>query len=110
MSPLPASKQEKLRALRAKFAADLPGLVDALENACRAADGGEPAAVQEAYRHAHTLAGSAGTFGFVRVMDEARALETLFRAAREAGGYPESEEAGRILGRVRSAVNKETAP
>ena len=110
MNPPAASREEKLRALRARFVADLPGLLDDLDRACRGAAAGGAASVQEAYRHAHTLAGTAGTFGLMAVAAESRALEAACRAALDAGAAPDGEDLRRRVDLVRAAVASEAAP
>lgn len=71
---LSAVQREKLEALRRRFADRLPGMVLELEEACRA-----PEKLEEAIRRAHTLAGTAGTFGLTELGRLARALEILLR-------------------------------
>lgn len=110
MTGLPPSKEAKLRAIRERFAADLPALLEQLDRACRAAETGAPADVQVAHRHAHTLAGTAATFGLAAVSAGARALEAVLRSAREAGTAPDPLESRRTLVVLREAARRETSP
>jgi len=103
-----SSKEEKLRALRDRFAADLPALLEDLDRACRAAESGAASDVHVAHRHAHTLAGTAGTFGLAALSAEARALEAVLRAAQDAGLRPDTADARRRLDRLRQAARLET--
>jgi HPt (histidine-containing phosphotransfer) domain-containing protein len=65
------SRAEKLRRIRERFLGELGSMVAALAEACRAG------AASDARLRAHTLAGTAGTFGLAGVSAEARALEDL---------------------------------
>ena len=71
---LNAAQQEKLEALRRRFAERLPGLVAELEELARL-----PERREEATLRGHTLAGTAGTYGFAALGRAARALELLLR-------------------------------
>lgn len=83
------TKLPKLTALRAAFAAGLPGCMDAM-TACLRAEAGDPAQTpDELIRMAHSLAGSAGSFGYSRLGDKARELEeALVRSSRD--GLPDA--------------------
>lgn len=96
MTPLSPSRAEKLKKLRDHFLGQLPGILEELEAACR------EGALPEAHRRAHTLAGTAGTFGFDDVGRAARALELLLQdaSAADAPGVPEA------LSRVKDAVGR----
>lgn len=70
-------KLAKLTALRAAFAAGLPERMEAIAACWRAAEAAAPPqqVPTELVRLAHSLAGSAGTFGYHRLGDKARELE-----------------------------------
>lgn len=70
-------KLAKLTALRAAFAAGLPERMEAIAACWRAAEAADPPqqVPTELIRLAHSLAGSAGTFGYHRLGDKARELE-----------------------------------
>jgi HPt (histidine-containing phosphotransfer) domain-containing protein len=86
MSTLSAAKQEKLDALRRSLAARLPGIVADLETACRGflAFPSDAEKHERAVRGSHTLAGTAGTFGYHEMGRAARALEFLLRGPAPA--------------------------
>jgi periplasmic divalent cation tolerance protein len=72
-----ATFQERFAALARDWRAHLPGRLEGLPpmlQACRDAPGDDPG-LQELYRQAHMLAGSAGTFGLHALGDSARALD-----------------------------------
>lgn len=69
--------------VRRSFVATLPGLLESLSSAVRAAASGEPNTCGPARDMAHRLAGSGGTFGLGALSAEARELESLL-------GNPES--------------------
>jgi len=81
---LSAVQQEKLEALRRRFADRLPGMVGEIEELCRA-----PGKLEETIRRAHTLAGTGGTFGFSELGRAARALELALRDAAPAEAVEE---------------------
>lgn len=95
------SFQERFAALSRDWRAQLPARLDTLQallQECRQAphDGH---AVQELYRQAHMLAGSAGTFGLHALGDCARALDielqqVMPRPARQAADF---DQAGQLL-------------
>lgn len=61
----------KLAPLRRRFAEELPSRIDAMQRALAA----DPPRTEDALRAAHSLAGTAGTFGFHALGDAAKALE-----------------------------------
>ena len=75
------SLQEKLRALEAVFLQKLPGkfdeIIDALNAFEHAPENKEFLSVL--HRHLHTMAGSAGTFGFVELGEQARVFESKLK-------------------------------
>jgi HPt (histidine-containing phosphotransfer) domain-containing protein len=71
----------RLRALNDKFAASLPATLDKLE-AARASlqlEVPDPVGLKELHQILHTIAGSAGTFGFAVLGQQARRLEQRMR-------------------------------
>lgn len=98
MNALDVIRQEKLDALRRRLVERLPSLVADLEAACRDALLDE-ARREPALRGSHTLAGTAGTYGFRDLGRAAAALEDLFRA-----GTPKAEEVEAALLRLRELL------
>ena len=86
MSALMGTRQEKLDALRRSLTARLPGIVADLESACREhlALPSDAEKKERAVRGAHTLAGTAGTFGHLELGRMARVLEMLLRGGASA--------------------------
>jgi diguanylate cyclase (GGDEF)-like protein len=72
-----AKKAEKLAALRVAYAASLPARLEALADSLRAVQvaEGRQEALSELTHLAHSLAGSAGTFGYRRLSERASELE-----------------------------------
>jgi HPt (histidine-containing phosphotransfer) domain-containing protein len=69
--------QVQLAKLRVKYGLALPGKIDGLTAAVVARD-------ESAYRLAHTLAGSSGTYGFPEIGDAARILEAILKELLES--------------------------
>jgi len=80
----------KLRALNDKFGASLPATLGRLRAARLACDAAGPdqARLTEMHEVLHTLAGSAATFGFRALGQQARELEQRLRALRAGGAAP----------------------
>lgn len=78
--------QVQLAKLRCRYALALPGKVAALEAAVAAQGAGawQEESCATAYRQAHTLAGSSGTYGFPEIGAGARALEELLKQILDA--------------------------
>ena len=73
-------KQDKLGKLQDKYVAQLPGKLNALNRVwLKAQHDNDPSALTQLRQQAHNLAGSAGTFGFPSISDEARTLECIIR-------------------------------
>lgn len=74
--------QDKLRKLREDFVTQVPDKVHALEQnwVVVRENPSESQAANALYRLAHSLRGSAATFGFVALSDAARSLETLAKS------------------------------
>lgn len=76
-----------IRVLADTFVARLPANIDAMHAELRVIDN-DPAnlpAWKNLHRHLHSLAGSAGTFGFNDLGDRARALEHRINQALKGG-------------------------
>jgi HPt (histidine-containing phosphotransfer) domain-containing protein len=86
-TPADPSFRERLLALADKYAAALPQRLDAVEQGLEDCLRGNPTTVQlEALHHAlHAIAGSAGSFGFKLLGEQARRLEQDVRAMLEQG-------------------------
>jgi chemotaxis protein histidine kinase CheA len=95
----PEELQAQLAELRRVYARQLPDKVKGLEAACEALLGAawDEAACAAAYRSAHSMAGSGGTYGFPELGETARALEGVFKASLEARTAP--DEAARARAR-----------
>jgi chemotaxis protein histidine kinase CheA len=93
--------EQKLAALKTRFAERLPLRLEALDQALQglgASDAGEAMAALKALRNeAHKLSGTAGTFGFETLGLAAQALEE-FCDPLIAAGHPITQEERRTLG------------
>jgi len=80
--PIVNDVSAKLQVLRKRFADKAAGEFDALEEIARCIRAGDADCDQlaKSYRILHRLAGSAGTFGFHSLGDEARDLELLVKS------------------------------
>lgn len=87
-TPVDAAFHDRLQALRDKYAASIPERLQAVSNAlasCR--DAGRAAGQLEQLHHTlHSIAGSAGSFGFKWLGDEARRAEQSVRALMAGEG------------------------
>lgn len=105
---LPGNEQplmEKLNALADAFGAALPGKLDELEALARAMSGGGlleeiRETMDEICRLAHTISGTAGTFGYHAVTEAARAIERSLRPVIEAGDPLTAEQAAGIRSKI----------
>ena len=92
--------EQKLAALRDRFAASLDGRIGEIESAwARAAYDASGGALGEVIAKAHKLAGSAGTFGFAAVSAVARRIEVLAASAQPG---PDGAWGDEIAGLVRA--------
>ncbi|MBI5633969.1 MAG: diguanylate cyclase [Nitrospirae bacterium] len=84
------SVQEKLKGLRKVFSGQLPEKIRQLEEIMGSLDRDVWDAIKagQAAHLLHTLAGTAGTFGFAAVRAAARNLEARLRASIKDGGVP----------------------
>ena len=95
----------RLAALNARFAATVPGTMDKIAQAlaaCRDSDVGaapSAAALHQLHELLHGVAGSAGTFGFATLGQEARRVEQQVRAVMKegAGWEPIPAQVERLL-------------
>lgn len=95
-TPADPSFRERLLALADKYAAALPERLDAVEQGLEGClSGNLTTARLEVLHHAlHAIAGSAGSFGFRLLGEQARRLEQDVRAMLEQGAPWENAEAG----------------
>jgi len=75
MSDVKPDKASKLRALQQRFIKELPDRLDVIEQQWRTVNVAD--AKNDFLRLVHSLAGSAGTFGFFRLGDQAREIEMM---------------------------------
>lgn len=100
--------EQKLAALRDRFAASLADRIGEIETAwARAAKDSGGAALGEVVAKAHKLAGSAGTFGFAAVGAVAGRIEALAGAAAEEQGLDGArrDEIAGLVGALNPAMN-----
>ncbi len=92
----------KLEGLRRRLLERLPELLAEIESACRAslAAPGDAARFERAVHASHTMAGTAGTYGFIEIGDISRDLELIFRVAPP----PPAREVEALLGRLRELL------
>jgi diguanylate cyclase (GGDEF)-like protein len=83
--------QAKLRDLRAAFIEQLPGKVRQIEDACAELRQGDwdPRKAEGLAQLLHTLAGTAGTFGFSEMRTAAKGLESELRTIVSEGRTPD---------------------
>lgn len=95
------STADKLKALGEAYGAALPGKLQELESAARALSGGGAfeelsGALNEVRVLAHKIAGTAGTFGYHAITDEAREIEKTLLAVIKAEAPFTAEQAAGI--------------
>lgn len=87
------SLQEKLRALEAVFIQKLPSkiaeITQTLQQIVERPDNKDAMVVM--HRHLHTMAGSAGTFGFAEIGNQARAFEAVLKPHLEGAPWTNEE-------------------
>ncbi len=83
MHAFDASKEEKLEALRRRLLERLPGMLADIASACRdaVAAPGDAGRFERAVRACHTMAGTAGTYGFFAIGEISHDLEKLLRGS-----------------------------
>lgn len=91
-TPVDPNYRARLAALNAKFAATVPAMMEKITSAlavcvAEGADGRTPtdAAMRQLHELLHGVAGSAGTFGFGTLGQEARRIEHMLREAMASG-------------------------
>ncbi len=85
-TPSDPAFQDRLQALRDKYAASVPERMAAIRDALALCQGGlTPPHVEQLHHALHSVAGSAGSFGFHALGAEARRIEQLVRGVMEAG-------------------------
>ena len=92
---LTPDKQDKFQPLRDAYGAALPGRFVEIFNAWASVEqsGGKATDWSRFQRLIHTIAGSAGMFGFHALGDKARELEDFLNALQ---GYPKDERRAKI--------------
>jgi diguanylate cyclase (GGDEF)-like protein len=111
MPESPDTLRDKLETLRVNYAQQLPGKVQAVEQACRALLAGPWSAQAAApvHRQAHTLAGFGVTFGFPALGRAARALEVYLQMLADVDGPPTEEQRTQVeesLAALRRALSE----
>jgi len=85
-TPTDPAYQDRLQALRDKYAASVPERMAAIRDALALCQGGlTPPHIDQLHHALHSVAGSAGSFGFHALGNEARRLEQLVRGVMESG-------------------------
>lgn len=85
-TPVDPAFQDRLQALRDKYAASVPERMAAIRNALALCQGSlNPSHIDQLHHALHSVAGSAGSFGFHALGNEARRIEQLVRGVMEAG-------------------------
>ncbi len=82
VTPRQSDVKKQLAALQLAFKQSLPGKITELEKgwASILSDSGTSSAIEDCYRMAHTLVGSAGTFGAMAVSSVSREVEQEFKS------------------------------
>jgi diguanylate cyclase (GGDEF)-like protein len=102
-----AEIRERLAALRQDFARQLPDRIAELERIRLGIEGGDVASMRLLHQRAHSLVGSAATFGFDTLSQVARKLERLIKPLATSDGTPDAAVLGKIaesLRQVRSTA------
>jgi periplasmic divalent cation tolerance protein len=85
-TPSDPAFQDRLQALRDKYAASVPERMAAIRDALALCQGSLTQPHIDQLHHAlHSVAGSAGSFGFHALGSESRRIEQLVRGVMEAG-------------------------
>jgi chemotaxis protein histidine kinase CheA len=87
MAPLNESVQEKLKELRKSFSAQLPMKLRQIEEVWEGLvqEGWDPKKAEQATQLLHTLAGTAGTFGFSSIRAAARSMGAVLKGEIGSG-------------------------
>jgi periplasmic divalent cation tolerance protein len=97
-----------LEAHREQFRDALPqrlALLEAMSGQLAAAAAPDPEKMEDFERRAHSLAGSAGTFGFHEIGQAARSLEAAVRRLRAAGCGVAGRQVGTALAGLRRSMS-----
>ena len=114
--PMTCPAEEFLRLLEAQrdeFRDALPqrlAILEAMSSQLAAAAAPDPEKIEDFERRAHSLAGSAGTFGFHEIGLAARSLETAVRRLRAAGSIAAARQVGTALAGLRRCMSSVGEP
>lgn len=93
-APSDPAFQDRLQALRDKYAASVPERMAAIRDALVLCQGGRaPEHIEQLHHALHSVAGSAGSFGFHALGNEARRIEQMVRGVLENGAAWDGIEA-----------------
>ena len=85
-TPADPAFQDRLQALRDKYAASVPERMAAIRDALALCQGAPtPPHIEQLHHALHSVAGSAGSFGLHALGDESRRIEQLVRGVMEQG-------------------------
>jgi len=85
-TPTDPAFQDRLQALRDKYAASVPERMAAIRVALELCQGDLiPPHIEQLHHALHSVAGSAGSFGLAALGDESRRIEQLVRGVIETG-------------------------
>lgn len=107
---LPDALQQKLQAVRDRFAAQLGERLQELAELARDFTASDRQRLTEMHQRLHSLAGACGMFGFVELGQAARAIEIEVKAALESSASPSPEWAQAFAGKVTAFAASEIAP
>ena len=100
--------EDKLAALRTAYRRALPEQLDALAALLEAPAGaGAAGAVEEAWRLAHRLKGTSGSYGFVELAAQLETIEEILERARRTHSPATDDQRTRAvaaLGRARASL------
>ena len=90
--------EEKLKALRDAYRKNLPGKMNEGNILWTTLNSGDwdPILAKDFHRYMHTLAGSAPTFGFVEVGQNAREIEAIIKQCLTENKQPSTEEYDKV--------------
>ena len=90
--------EEKLKALRDAYRKHLPGKINEGNMLWTTLNSGDwdPSLAKDFRRYVHTLAGSAPTFGFVDVGQNAREIEVIVKQCLAENKQPSTEECDKV--------------
>jgi HPt (histidine-containing phosphotransfer) domain-containing protein len=104
-TPTDPAFQDRLQALRDKYAASVPERMAAIRDALKLCQGSlAPSHIEQLHHALHSVAGSAGSFGLAELGDEARRIEQMVRGVMEAGA-PWAGIESAVQGLLQSADN-----